>query len=127
LRAVTPPVPGDEFISRQQLLDAAEAVDDGYEDPVGATNPAYAGRWLAGFAPVGNTELVVIVQQKREEWSDALGMWFWLSVVCAALSAAGVAAYRYRRSWTRIPQEPVGPTPQTAPTVPLVDAPIRAP
>jgi len=27
---------------------------------------AWAGRWLAGFAPVGNTGLVVIIQQREE-------------------------------------------------------------
>jgi serine/threonine-protein kinase len=37
-----------------------------YADPFGARDPAYAGRWLAGFAPVGNTGFVVIVQQSAE-------------------------------------------------------------
>jgi serine/threonine-protein kinase len=38
---------------------------DDYRDPVAAIDPDYAGRWWAGFAPVGNTEMVVIVQQSE--------------------------------------------------------------
>src|SRR5262249_52699155 len=38
-----------------------------YFDPVSKRLPEYSGRWLAGFAPVGNTEMVVIVQQRYDE------------------------------------------------------------
>ena len=41
----------------------ATAVEASYQDPV----PHYAGRWLAAFAPVGNTHLVVIVQTRFED------------------------------------------------------------
>jgi serine/threonine-protein kinase len=41
--------------------------DDDYADPLAARNPEYAGRWLAGFAPVPDTELVVLVQQPYSE------------------------------------------------------------
>lgn len=37
-----------------------------YKDPFGKQDPAYGGTWLAGFAPVGNTGFVVIVQQPEE-------------------------------------------------------------
>jgi hypothetical protein len=37
-----------------------------YRDPFARRNPNYAGGWLAGFAPVGNTGFVVIVQQLEE-------------------------------------------------------------
>jgi len=37
-----------------------------YSDPFGKKNGAYQGRWLAGFAPVGNTGFIVIVQQRDE-------------------------------------------------------------
>jgi serine/threonine-protein kinase len=40
-----------------------EAVDD-YEDPVGVIYPEYAGRWIAAFAPVRDTEFRVVVQQR---------------------------------------------------------------
>ena len=39
------------------------AVDANYADPVAG----YGGRWLAAFAPVGNTHLVVIVQTRFED------------------------------------------------------------
>jgi len=41
--------------------------DDSYVDPVGSVHKDYQGRWIAGFAPVGNTGFVVIVQQRYEE------------------------------------------------------------
>jgi serine/threonine-protein kinase len=48
--------------------EATAATDEQYVDSVGAAlEPAYAGRWLAGLAPVGNTEFVVIVQQRYDE------------------------------------------------------------
>jgi hypothetical protein len=43
------------------------AADDDYADPVGGRHPEYGGRWLAGFAPVPGTDLVVLVQQPYDE------------------------------------------------------------
>lgn len=40
--------------------------DAGYEDPYRERDADYSGRWLAGYAPVGNTGFVVIVQQREE-------------------------------------------------------------
>jgi hypothetical protein len=37
-----------------------------YIDPYRERDGAYSGRWLAGYAPVGNTGFVVIVQQREE-------------------------------------------------------------
>src|SRR5262249_1069802 len=36
--------------------DSRQGTDAHYRDPVAERLPEYAGRWLAGFAPVGNTE-----------------------------------------------------------------------
>jgi len=41
--------------------------DDEYLDPVATRHPDYKGRWLAGFAAVPDTELVVVVQQKYDD------------------------------------------------------------
>jgi serine/threonine-protein kinase len=55
-----------------QLVEPTEGVastgliDDHFADPMSARDPRYAGRWLAAFAPVGNTPLVVIVQQRYD-------------------------------------------------------------
>lgn len=40
-----------------------------YADPFAEVDRAYAGRWLTGTARVGNTELVVVVQQR---YSDSI-------------------------------------------------------
>ncbi len=45
------------------------ASSEDYRDPAAARFPSYAGRWLAGFAPVGNTGFVVVVQTRE---TDAL-------------------------------------------------------
>jgi len=37
-----------------------------YADPFQERDPAYQGNWLAGYAPVGNTGFVVIIQQREE-------------------------------------------------------------
>jgi hypothetical protein len=111
LRGVAPPMPGDEFVPRQRLIDAAEAFDDGYDDPLGKRNPKYAGRWLAGFAPVGNTELVVIVQQRREELTDALATWHWFLLGSLALAGIGLAGLRYWRSRKRQQASPEAAAP----------------
>jgi serine/threonine-protein kinase len=64
------------------------ATDANYADPVAAWDPRYGGRWLAGFAPVGNTELVVIVQQRytqavEPELTLAWNATFWSGVALA--------------------------------------------
>ena len=42
--------------------------DDDYADPVAENgHPEFSGRWLTGSARVGNTELIVLVQQRYEE------------------------------------------------------------
>jgi eukaryotic-like serine/threonine-protein kinase len=42
--------------------DPEPIVDDAHRDPV----PGFEGRWLAGFAPVGDTGFVVIVQTRHD-------------------------------------------------------------
>ena len=59
--------PGDELQLPESASDIERAYDDDYRDPLGITHKEYRGRWLAGFAPVGNTECVVIVQQRYDE------------------------------------------------------------
>jgi len=89
---------------------------DDYEDPVGKGNtdpklgtvkPAderYAGRYLAGFAPVGNTGFVVIVQTRADEAMSevktiAIRFTKWTGIASApgvalALVAAGLGRRR---------------------------------
>jgi serine/threonine-protein kinase len=62
VRAVAP----DESADQLQLprRRPQPVLDADYHDPVGGP---FAGRWLAAFAPVGNTHLVVVVQTRVED------------------------------------------------------------
>ena len=66
------PAPRDDQPELQIIepSDGAGAVgltDDHFNDPLSVRDARYAGRWLAAFAPVGNTPLIVIVQQRYDE------------------------------------------------------------
>ena len=81
--------------------------DDEYADPVATHHPEYAGRWLAGFAPVPDTELVVLVQQPYEEAVAPYRAFFrrfleWVAGAAAgaALLVAGLWLVRSRRQFT---------------------------
>ncbi len=107
LRAVHRPRRGDEF----QLADPGQglrpeaAMDPNYEDPVAVRDPRYAGRWLAGFAPVGNTEFVVIVQQRYDDVVDVdrklfrdLLAWAGVAVALGVLFVGAILWYGVRRA-----------------------------
>jgi hypothetical protein len=69
------PFPDDKlrFMQREQR----EAGDDAYADPIAAHDATYSGRWLAGFAPVGDTEFMVIIQERYGNAVEATVMSFW--------------------------------------------------
>jgi hypothetical protein len=78
--------------------------DDDYADPVAAHHPEFAGRWLAGFAPVPDTQLVVLVQQPYEEAVAPYPAFFrrfleWVigAAAGAAILVAGLWLVRQRR------------------------------
>jgi serine/threonine-protein kinase len=91
--------------------DAPLAQDQDYLDPVaGHGYPEYAGRWLTGSARVGNTEMVVIVQQRYEvavapqrRFFRRLGAWAGAVFISAVVLFAVVRLVRAR--WGRIPAE----------------------
>jgi serine/threonine-protein kinase len=66
----TPRDSGRSELARRQAGLQSVPTDDQFADPV------EGGRWLAAFAPVGNTEFVVIVEQRYE---DAVS-WRWIVV-----------------------------------------------
>ena len=78
--------------------------DGDYSDPLGRNYPQkYSGRWLAGFGQVGNTELVVVVQQPYARAIDApaalarrLVSWGWGALGLASI-LAGVVVWHVRR------------------------------
>ena len=65
---VEQPRPGGEFRLPEpgHVADPDRSIDADYRDPLGTRHPAFAGRMVAGFAPVGGTELAVIVQQRYD-------------------------------------------------------------
>ena len=73
---------------------ASFAPDDAFTDPLAEVRPEYAGKWLAGSAPVGNTELVVLVEERYED-AVAPQQWFFRRFLAWAigLTAAGFAAF----------------------------------
>lgn len=80
------------------------APDDNFTDPLATSRPEYAGRWLAGSAPVGNTELVVLVAQRYEDavapqqrFIDRFLAWVG-GLVAAGLAAVAVLRL-VRREW----------------------------
>jgi hypothetical protein len=80
------------------------AADDDYADPVAERHPEYAGRWLAGFAPVPGTELVVVVQQPYDEavaphraFFRRFLEWVAAAAVVGALLVTGLWLARTRR------------------------------
>ncbi len=56
----------DHELSLNDTRPAKTLMKSDYRDPFASRDPQYRGRWLAGFAPVGSTGFVVIVQQLEE-------------------------------------------------------------
>lgn len=101
-REPTVPVP-PELLQPAPLTGFAPR--DDYADPMAAAHPVYAGRWLIGFAPVPDTELVVLVQQPYAEVVNPHRTFFRRSVEWAAATVALVGliglTLRLRRSTRR--------------------------
>jgi hypothetical protein len=82
---------------------------DSHVDPAAATHPEYKGRWLAGFAPVGKTGFVVIVQTPDTKLTPEmnlfwqLGKWAGLSVVPGTLILLLMIWHERRRPSARAP------------------------
>jgi serine/threonine-protein kinase len=100
-RADHQPRHGNEFrrTDPDRDPDPEQAIDLDYRDPLGDRDPSYAGRWLAGFAPVGNTELMVLVQQRYDatvasDRSLTLGLSVWGAIAsCLGAILIGIAGY----------------------------------
>jgi hypothetical protein len=56
----------DHELSLNHTRPASALMKRDYQDPFASRDPQYSGKWLAGFAPVGNTGFAVIVQQLDE-------------------------------------------------------------
>lgn len=80
-----------DLVSNQQtqLADSKLRIlpDDNYLDPVASIAKEYTGRWIAGFAPVGNTEFVVVVQQRFEDAVSLESSILWNLALWSALAS----------------------------------------
>jgi len=105
----------DEFVPTRDVVEPSRSRNSAYEDPLGKSNANYEGRWLAGFAQVGNMEMVVIVQQRPEElWP----IWYWPLLAGVTLLAAGIVAGAFwRRRRARPLAAPPTPAIESAATV----------
>lgn len=80
---------------------------DDYRDPAAERHPWYAGRWIAGFAPVGNTGFVVIVQTPYDvlrfeaQFGGQLVIWVCISAVPGVLLMLFAAWHQRRRRLTK--------------------------
>jgi eukaryotic-like serine/threonine-protein kinase len=77
--------------------------DDNYLDPVSSVAKEYAGRWIAGFAPVGNTGFVVVVQQRFADAVSLESSTLWNLALWSALASVVAVAILVMvlRRWTR--------------------------
>ncbi len=82
---------------------ALHAVKTFYLDPAGQRDPAYAGRWLAGFAKVENSQMIVIVQQRHDMAVAPYQGFLWqLPLWVLGMGAVGlVLAWLLRRTGPR--------------------------
>ncbi|WP_437973298.1 hypothetical protein WMF11_30825 [Sorangium sp. So ce295] len=100
------PASGAPALAQLQLPppDRVASVDD-WRDPLAERDPAkYGGVFLAGVAPVGHTDLVVIVQSRADEATalDAdprlrVVAWSGVALTLLGLAFAAVSAARRRR------------------------------
>jgi eukaryotic-like serine/threonine-protein kinase len=83
------------------LTDPTLAVvhDDAYRDPVAAVTPEYRGRWIAGFAPVGSTGFLVVVQQRFEEAVSLEGSTLWSLALWSTLASLVTVAMLLTVLW----------------------------
>jgi serine/threonine-protein kinase len=89
-----------------QLADSKVEIppDDGYIDPASAVAPEYGGRWIAGFAPVGNTGFVVVVQQRFKDAVSLESSTLWdlalWSALASVLAVGVLVAFLWR--WAKL-------------------------
>ncbi len=84
------------WIPEDQAETIQGGVSDDYYDPVGLLNDPvaknYGGRWIASFAPVEESEFIVVVQRR---YSQAIPTELWLALALCVVGLFGVVAVRY--------------------------------
>jgi hypothetical protein len=77
--------------------------NDNYADPAASVAPEYAGRWIAGFAPVGNTGFIVAVQERFDDAVSLEPSTLWSLALGSALASVVAIAILiiFLRQWAR--------------------------
>jgi serine/threonine protein kinase len=92
------------WFPQNKLAALASGLDENYRDPVVTLShraqQQYAGQWVAVFAPVADSEFIVVVQQRRSPILPP-SKWLMLVLVCStaliALLALRYAGHRQHR------------------------------
>ena len=90
----TPPVwiPEKQIETIRECITEDYCIDDDYYDPVAPLNEQYTGRWIAGFAPVEDSEFIVVVQRRYSQVIPT-ELWVVVGFCLVALLSAGVVRY----------------------------------
>ena len=99
IRGTREPAPGGAFVLRAPTS-PDDLMNPVYRDPCANISPKWEGTWLAGFAPVGNTECVVVVQQRQSDTltvvrSLAKRFAVWGSIAVLAVASGAYAGWRW--------------------------------
>lgn len=99
IRGAQAPAPGGAFVLRTPTPPET-LMNPAYRDPCEILSPKWGGTWLAGFAPVGNTECVVVVQQRESDTltvvrSLAKRFALWGSIAVMAVASGAYASWRW--------------------------------
>ena len=98
----TPPVwvPQKQIETIRECIVDNSCISDDYYDPVASLNEQYTGRWIYGFAPVEDSEFIVVVQRR---YSQVIPTELWVVGAFCLVTLVFVAVRRYVLSQARAP------------------------
>ena len=90
----TPPVwvPQKQIETIRECMADNSCITDDYYDPVASLNEQYTGRWIYGFAPVEDSEFIVVVQRRYSQVIPT-ELWLVIGFCLVALLSAGIVRY----------------------------------
>jgi hypothetical protein len=88
--------------------------NDNYSDPVAVRHAEYAGRWLAGFAPVGNTGFTVVVQERYNDVIEPMVVSIWELGLWVIAAGAVLAIFLGGGVWIVVRRFTASPVPVPA-------------
>ncbi len=89
-------VPQKQIETIRECVVDDSCITDDYYDPVASLNEQYTGRWIYGFAPVEDSEFIVVVQRRYSQVIPT-ELWVVVGLCLVALLSAGVVRYALPR------------------------------